>query len=89
MMSYREFGCVCGMDSLWKLALLVVMLMVFACIGIGSLFNPDWGIKHFGESLRRGGELQTESNRVGISFVGLVVGGLALGLLYDVLRGCF
>ena len=79
----------CGVDSFWKLALLLVMLIVFACIGIGCLFNPDWGIKHFGGALRKGGELQTESNRFGISFVGLVFGGFALYLLYDVLRGCF
>ena len=79
----------CGVGSFWKLALLLVMLMAFACIGIGCLFHPDWGIKHFGGALRKGGELQTEWNRFGVSIAGLVFGGFALGLLYDVLRGCF
>jgi hypothetical protein len=63
--------------SLWKLVFLVVMLVVFASIGIGCLFNPDWGIKHFGGSVRKGGELQTEWNRVGVSFVGFAAGGAA------------
>ena len=73
-------------NSLWKLALLIIILGALAAIGVGCLISPDWGIKHFGRSLRKGGELQTEWNRLGISFAGLAFGGGALYLLYVLLR---
>ena len=79
----------CGFASIWTLILTVAILLVFAAIGIGCVINPDWGIKHFGQSLRRGGELLTEWNRIGIQFVGLAFGGFAVYLLYVVLRGCY
>jgi len=53
------------------------------------MINPVWGIRHFGQSLRKGGELLTEWNRLSISFVGLMFGGFAIYLMYIVLRGCF
>jgi hypothetical protein len=80
---------VCGFTSNWTLLLTVATLLVFAAIGIGCIINPDWGIKHFGQSLRRGGELLTEWNRIGLQFVGLAFGGFAVYLLYVLLRGCY
>jgi hypothetical protein len=80
---------VCGFTSVWKLILLLTILVGFAAIGIGCVINPNWGVKHFGQSLRRGGELLTEWNRLGIQFVGLAFGGFALYAIYVVLRECF
>jgi hypothetical protein len=80
---------VCGFTSIWTLILAVAILLVFAAIGIGCIINPDRGIKHFGQSLRRGGELLTEWNRIGIQFAGLAFGGFAVYLLYVLLRGCY
>jgi len=45
------------MLDLAKDAVVVAMLVVFAAIGIGCAFNPDWGIRHFARSLMGGGEL--------------------------------
>jgi len=73
-------------DSLWKLAIGVVILLAFAAIGIGCLISPEWGIKHFGRTLPRGGELLKEWNRLGISLLGLVFAGFALYVIYEVLR---
>ena len=78
----------CGF-SIWTLLLTVGILLVFATIGIGCIINPDWGIKHFGQALRRGGELLTKWNRIGLQFVGLAFGGFAVYLLYVLLRGCY
>jgi hypothetical protein len=80
---------VCGFTSIWTLILTVAILLAFAAIGIGCIIKPDWGIKHFGQSLRRGGELLTEWNRIGIQFVGFAFGGCAVYLLYVLLRGCY
>lgn len=78
----------CG-SSIWTLLLTVGILLVFATIGIGCIINLDWGIKHFGQALRRGGELLTAWNRIGLQFVGLAFGGFAVYLLYVLLRGCY
>jgi len=80
---------VCGFTSLWTLILTLILLGGFAAIGIGCVINPEWGIRHFGQSVRKGGELLTEWNRLGISFVGVAFGGFAIYLIYIVLRGCF
>jgi len=78
---------VCGFTSLWTLILTLILLAGFAAVGIGCVINPVWGIRHFGQSLRKGGELLTEWNRLGILFVGLTFGGFAIYLIYIVLRG--
>jgi len=66
--------------------LTVAILLVFAVIGIGCIIKPDWGIKHFGQSLRRGGELLTEWNRLGFQIAGAIFAGFAIYLLYVLFR---
>ena len=63
------------------------MLFFVACaaIGIGCLFNPDWGMRHFGRSLMGGGELRKEWNRMNMSVVGLIFASGALYMLYVLL----
>jgi glycerol uptake facilitator-like aquaporin len=65
-----------------KIALLVALLLAFAGIGIGSAFNPDWGMRHFARTLLGGGELKKDWSRTQMSVVGLIFAGLALYLLY-------
>ena len=62
--------------------LILALLLAFAAIGFGCACNPDWGMRHFGRSLMGGGELRKQSNRMQMSAVGLIFGGLALYLIY-------
>ena len=73
-----------GWDML-KVALSAAFLLAFAAIGIGCLFNPDWGMKHFGRGLLGGGDLRKEWNRTQMSAAGLIFAAFALYLLYDLL----
>jgi len=73
------------MLDLAKDAVVVAMLVVFAAIGIGCAFNPDWGIRHFARSLMGGGELRKNWNRTQISIFGLIFAGVALYLIYALL----
>jgi hypothetical membrane protein len=69
------------LDTL-KIVLVLVMLIVFAAIGIGCAFNPDWGIRHFSRSSMGGGELRKEWNRMQMSVFGLIFAGFALCMIY-------
>ena len=70
------------MLSLAIVALLLVVFVAFAAIGIGCAFNPDWGMKHFARSLMVGGELRKEWNRMQMSVFGLIFAAFALYLIY-------
>jgi len=65
-----------------KIVLVLAMLIVFAVIGIGCAFSPDWGIRHFSRSLMGGGELRKEWNRMQMSVFGLIFAGFALWMIY-------
>ena len=69
--------------------LVVTLLLIFAFIGIRCFVSPAWGLQHFRGGFRRGGELLTAWNELGMTFLGLVFGGFALYVLYSVLRDCF
>jgi hypothetical protein len=66
----------------FKIVLVFAMLVVFAVIGLGCVFNPDWGIRHFSRSLMGDGELRKEWNRMQMSAVGLIFAGFALWMIY-------
>jgi hypothetical protein len=68
--------------STFKIVLALTMLIVFAAIGLGCVFNPDWGIRHFSRSLMGGGELRKEWNRMQMSVLGLIFAGFALWMIY-------
>ena len=63
---------------------LVLVLVAFAGIGVAHIFKPDWFIKRSG--VRRGGELLTESNRLSFQIAGAVFAGVAIYMLYSLLR---
>jgi hypothetical protein len=67
-------------DSFWKLAVGVVFLVLFACIGIAHLVSPDWFIERSG--VRKGGEMLTEWNRLGFRAAGGIFAGGAVYILY-------
>jgi len=62
----------------------VLMLVVFAGIGIAHIFIPDYFIKRSG--IRRGGEMLTESNRAGFQIAGAIFAAVAIYLLYTFFR---
>lgn len=65
-----------------KVALLLLVLLAFATIGVACVFNPDWGMKHFARSLMGGGELRREWNRMQMSVLGLIFTCFALYLIH-------
>lgn len=75
------------LERAWKLALLVVVLVLFACIGVAHVINPDPFIKRSGAP--KGGEMLTAVNRLGFRVVGVVFAGFALYGLNVVLWDVF
>ena len=71
-------------NTLWRVALAVAVLVFFAALGIAHVINPDWFIKRSG--LRKGGELLTEWNRLGVQIAGAILTILAIWVLWDMFR---
>ena len=65
-------------------AIVVLMLLAFAGIGVAHIFRSDYFIKRSG--VRRGGELLTEWNRLGFQIAGAIFAGFAIYLLYVFFR---
>ena len=72
------------LNSIWKLTLGAAVLVLFAAIGVAHVVNPDWFIKR--SSIRKGGEMLTEWNRLGFQIVGAIFAGFAIYGLYVLLR---
>ena len=72
------------MNSLWKSATLVLILLVFFCVGIAHIIKPDWFMKRSG--VRKGGELLTDWNRLQFQIVGAIFAAIAVYLLYVLFR---
>ncbi len=66
--------------NIWKLVVLIVLLVVFVCVGIANLIKPRLG------PWLRGGEMLTDFNRLQVRLVGAIFAGTAIYLLYVVLR---
>ncbi|MGC1373758.1 MAG: hypothetical protein WA824_16605 [Candidatus Sulfotelmatobacter sp.] len=73
------------MTSSLKMAMLALMLVIFACIGIAHIIRPDWFIKRSG--VRKGGEPLTDWNRQQFQIAGAIFAAFALYLLYILFRG--
>jgi len=71
-------------DSPWGIAILVVVLVLFACVGISQVINPDWSMRNSG--VRKGGKMLTSWNRDQFRVAGVVFAGFAIYMLYVVLR---
>ena len=71
----------------WNLALAVIVLLFFCGIGVAHLIRPDYWLKRSG--LRKGGEMLTDLNRIGIQVVGAVTAGATMYITYDILKNYF
>ncbi len=67
-------------ESLWKVALGLAILILFFCIGIAHVIDPDRFLKRSG--IKKGGEMLTEFNRIGFRIAGLVFAVFAACLMY-------
>ena len=75
------------MQEWWQLlgGLLVVLLLVlFAGIGVAHVINPDRFIKHSG--VRKGGEMLGKWNRDSFRVVGVVFTAVVIYMLYELFR---
>jgi hypothetical protein len=71
----------------WNLALAVIVLLFFFGIGVAHLIRPDYFLKRSG--LRKGGEMLTDLNRIGIQVFGAVTAGATMYITYDILKNYF
>ena len=67
-----------------KQALLVLVLLAFAGIGVAHIIKPDWFANRSG--VRKGGELLSEWNRLGFQIAGVIFAAFAIYGLYILLR---
>jgi hypothetical protein len=74
-------------NGAWSLALVVILLLFFFCIGVGHLIWPDYFMKRSG--LRRGGEMLTDFNRKGLQAFGAIMAGGTLYIIFNVMRDWF
>jgi hypothetical protein len=70
-------------NDIWKLVLAALLLLVFVYVGISNVIKPDI------RRLRKGGEMLTEWNRVGVRSAGAIFAAGAIYLLYRLLRDIF
>lgn len=71
-------------ENPWKLAFLLLVLAFFFCMGVAHAIAPQYFLRRSG--LRKGGEMLTEFNLMGIQFVGLLAAIFAAGSCYDVVK---
>jgi len=72
------------MNGFLKMTALVVVLVLFLCMGVAHVINPD---RFMGRSaVRKGGLLLNDWNRFGFQLVGALFAGFAAYLLYVVAR---
>ncbi len=73
-------------ESIWKLCLGVLVLLVFMGVGISHMLYPEYFMR---KGHRRRGEMLTDWNRTGFRFVGLVFTLFSGGVLYELLSDLF
>ena len=71
----------------WNLALAVAVLVFFFGLGLGHLMWPDYFIKRSGR--RKGGEMLTDLNRMGVQAVGAIASGATLYVVYSIMKDYF
>lgn len=74
-------------DNVWGIALLAVVLVLFACVGVAAVINPDPFIRRSGAP--KGGEMLTGWNRFQFRVCGAGFAGVAVYMLYALLRDVF
>jgi hypothetical protein len=74
-------------ESAWKLIFGLVVALFFFCMGVAHVIVPDYFIKR--SAIRKGGELLTESNRIGFQIVGIVVALFGAVMIYPLAIALF
>jgi hypothetical protein len=74
-------------ESPWRLIVVVIFLVFFACVGVAHVISPDRFINR--SAVRKGGEMLTEWNRFNFRLAGVIFTGGALYLLYVLSRDYF
>ena len=72
-------------DNPWKIAMLVVLFLFFAGVGIAHVANPDRFLKPH----QRGGEMLTGWNRFEIRSLGVAFTVFSVYMIYCFLRDYF
>jgi hypothetical protein len=72
-------------ENPWKLGLGFLVFGVVFRPGLAHVFRPGYFYRRSG--IRKGGEMLTEFNLIGVQMVGLVVALFALGVMYDMVQG--
>ena len=72
-------------ENAWKIGLGFLVLALFFGVGLAHVFRPGYFYRRSG--IRKGGEMLTEFNLIGVQMVGLVVALFALGVMYDMVQG--
>ena len=72
-------------ENPWKLGLGFLVSTLFFGLGHAHVFRPGYFYRRSG--IRKGGEMLTEFNLIGVQMVGLVVALFALGVMYDMVQG--
>jgi hypothetical protein len=67
-------------NSIWAAILLLAVLLLFSGVGVATVINPDYFIRHSG--VRQGGELLTRWNRFQFRVVGLIFAITPLYMLF-------
>ena len=70
-----------------KLTLGVAIAALFFCLGIAHVIFPDRFIKR--SSIRKGGEMLTDFNRIGFQIAGIVIAAFGGFMLYVLVGAIF
>ncbi len=71
-------------ESIWKLSLGLLVLLVFMGVGVAHIVNPDRFVERSG--VRKGGEMLTKVNRDGIRLIGVIAVVFSGYVLYQLIR---
>ena len=64
--------------------LVLLALLAFAGLGIAHIFWPDWFVKR--SSVRKGGSMLAEWNRMNFQLLGAALAAVAIYFLYSLLK---
>jgi hypothetical protein len=74
-------------ENVWKLTLGLAIAAFFFCIGIAYVIFPDRFIKR--SSVRKGGQMLTDFNRIGFLIAGSVIAAFGGFMIYVLVEAIF
>ena len=70
-------------DNSWRTITAVAVMLFLTGLGIVQVIKPN---RFMNSYLRRGGELLTDWNRMGVQIAGAILAGASLWIIWDLLR---